>query len=220
MWSYGNMTLEHAREMLKDRVCSSCGKSFDVPFRSKYCSDSCYYKHKISRAYTIQYRYGISVSDYEEMLAGQGGACAICKKVPESETRLVVDHDHETTVVRGLLCSSCNLLVGHYESLRKEVDEYLSHPRQRDDCTQRGAWTMILRAVIYDQTETNHANPKHSFVWTEGEEAGVLIQHANMWIHPAYSLSMFMDVLHGLVRRRNDTIMVFYWTGVHWMDLD
>lgn len=79
---------------------------------------------------------------------------------------------------------------------------------------------MILRAVIYDQTETNHANPKHSFVWTEGEEAGVLIQHANMWIHPAYSLSMFMDVLHGLVRRRNDTIMVFYWTGAHWMDLD
>lgn len=64
-------------------------------------------------------QYGLTPAAYDSMLAGQGGVCAICR---QAETRidtrtgtafvLAVDHDHETRVVRGLLCNRCNRAVG------------------------------------------------------------------------------------------------------------
>lgn len=126
VWTYGNMTLEHAREMLRARVCAACGIEFNKAFKWKYCSNACYYKYKISRTYTLQYRYGLSEQDYEAMFTKQGGLCGVCKKPPETGTRFVVDHDHKTGRVRGLLCNTCNTTVGRYESLKKGIDEYLS----------------------------------------------------------------------------------------------
>lgn len=54
--------------------------------------------------------YGMSDEDYQSMLAGQRNSCAICL-VPATE-KLHVDHDHETTQVRGLLCGKCNTGLG------------------------------------------------------------------------------------------------------------
>ena len=49
-------------------------------------------------------RYGVGKKQWDVMLAGQGGSCALCAAQPE-----VVDHDHVTGDTRGLLCGSCNL---------------------------------------------------------------------------------------------------------------
>jgi hypothetical protein len=54
--------------------------------------------------------YGISQEQYEAMVARQGGLCAICNTKPDKT--LCVDHCHETGRVRGLLCSSCNSMLG------------------------------------------------------------------------------------------------------------
>jgi hypothetical protein len=58
--------------------------------------------------------YGISSEKYAQMLAAQEGGCAICGSPSRDRTggRLVVDHDHATGRVRGLLCSCCNLGIG------------------------------------------------------------------------------------------------------------
>jgi hypothetical protein len=52
--------------------------------------------------------YGISKDQYDSMYQSQNGACKICTK----KTKLVVDHDHKTGSVRGLLCSKCNQGIG------------------------------------------------------------------------------------------------------------
>jgi len=59
-----------------------------------------------------------SEEKYNKMLTEQNGLCAICNK-PEIRKRkngemhkLSVDHDHETGIVRGLLCNKCNHGIG------------------------------------------------------------------------------------------------------------
>jgi hypothetical protein len=58
--------------------------------------------------------YGIDLARYEAMLQEQGGGCKICGAVQADAIgrRLHVDHCHETGRVRGLLCYSCNKVLG------------------------------------------------------------------------------------------------------------
>ena len=48
------------------------------------------------------------LDDLPSIVACQDGVCGICGK----DKRLMVDHDHKTGKVRGLLCSSCNRGLG------------------------------------------------------------------------------------------------------------
>lgn len=58
-------------------------------------------------------KFRITVEQYEEMLAAQGGVCRICSGTERDEFRLLaVDHDHVTGKVRGLLCTKCNVAIG------------------------------------------------------------------------------------------------------------
>jgi hypothetical protein len=66
----------------------------------------------------LQRFYGITVEEYDILLEAQGGVCAICRKPPtmvirgDTVARLAVDHDHASGRVRGLLCGSCNQMLG------------------------------------------------------------------------------------------------------------
>lgn len=82
------------------------------PYRRKY-----YETHKDSllraaRKYHFRIEYGITIEEFDRMVSVQNGACAICGDVPE---RLRVDHDHSTGKIRGLLCHSCNIALGHFK---------------------------------------------------------------------------------------------------------
>jgi hypothetical protein len=91
-------------------------------------------KREYNRLYQVQYRdpqyhrryklkllYGLSLADYERMLAEQGNVCAICGLEDTALTRngtprLRVDHNHHTGRIRGLLCHLCNTRVGTIEA--------------------------------------------------------------------------------------------------------
>jgi hypothetical protein len=60
-------------------------------------------------------RYGITLDDYQRMHARQQGECAICERHETSVGPLVVDHDHDSGKVRGLLCHSCNRGLGQFK---------------------------------------------------------------------------------------------------------
>lgn len=86
------------------------------------------YNPEAGRRRWLRKKYGITVEQYDEMVAAQDGRCAICGDAPE---QLYVDHCHSTGVVRGLLCHGCNSGIGflrdHPEILTAAIG-YLSRP--------------------------------------------------------------------------------------------
>jgi hypothetical protein len=86
---------------------------------------------RVGRAAYLFGKYRITEDQFEQMSAAQGHKCAICL-CPSSKMfhkKLNVDHCHKTGVIRGLLCSSCNSLLGRIgddvAGVRK-VLEYMS----------------------------------------------------------------------------------------------
>ena len=90
------------------------------------------------RRHRLSYKYGLTEQAYDELVARQGGSCAIChqpeqRRRPDgSPTPLCVDHNHETGQVRGLLCARCNSVLGFIDNpmLHEAALRYL------DQCTR------------------------------------------------------------------------------------
>lgn len=61
----------------------------------------------------IKATYGIDMKVYDQLYEQQGGKCAICGS--NGETVLYVDHCHNNSNVRGLLCHSCNIGLGMFK---------------------------------------------------------------------------------------------------------
>ena len=64
-----------------------------------------------TREYHLRRRYGIGEKEFQELLAEQGGVCAICG-APDPQH---LDHDHRTGWVRGILCFNCNGGLGQFQ---------------------------------------------------------------------------------------------------------
>lgn len=67
----------------------------------------------------IMRKFGLTIKQYDNMLAKQNGVCAICQNVCNTGNALAVDHDHATGKIRSLLCKNCNTAIG---LLREDVE--------------------------------------------------------------------------------------------------
>jgi hypothetical protein len=90
------------------------------------------YANKNQRKRWLQTEYRITEDEYLRLYEEQQGCCAICKRPQEL---LHVDHCHETSVIRGLLCETCNRALGSFKDnvlFLKAAIEYLEKPRPLD----------------------------------------------------------------------------------------
>jgi len=116
-----NFTLsQHKRGRKK---CSPCQKKLNADYHRR--------NPKFIREYNLNYKYGISVKDFNLMLHNQDNKCAICKiDQCEINKNFCVDHCHSTKKVRGLLCSKCNISIGKFKddiNILKKAVKYLSN---------------------------------------------------------------------------------------------
>lgn len=89
---------------------------------------------------TIWERWRLTPADFDRMMAEQGGVCRICKLPPRHKSsrsdeiaRFHIDHDHETGQLRGLLCGTCNKMLGQAQddpAILRAGAEYLENSRR------------------------------------------------------------------------------------------
>ena len=127
--------------MIKGKKCKRCGEiqpvdEFTTNPKEKdglraECKDCV-------REYKWNYLYGLSADDMKALLASQNYNCAICGEGLGGwgKGNTNIDHCHESGVVRGLLCQSCNIGLGHFKddaSRLLAAIEYLNKKNDRKD---------------------------------------------------------------------------------------
>lgn len=70
-------------------------------------------KPRQAKSLALKNCHSITVKTYERLSRDQNNACWICFK---EDITLVVDHNHTTGKIRGLLCDNCNLGIGNLKS--------------------------------------------------------------------------------------------------------
>lgn len=92
------------------------------------------------RGRQLERNYGVDLATYKALVAEQGGVCAICGKAPSGKRpALAVDHDHTTGEVRGLLCRSCNVALGHFRDDERRLKAAVRYLETHEKRTRRKA---------------------------------------------------------------------------------
>ena len=87
--------------------------------------------YRLNRADSARFtRYGLTSDQYDTLLLTQGGTCLWCgdalgEQGKRGDDNPVVDHDHATGKVRGILHSGCNRRMGVIESGVPQLTSYL-----------------------------------------------------------------------------------------------
>jgi hypothetical protein len=76
-------------------------------------------------------KYGLTLQTFNNLFAQQNYQCAGCKTREPGDRGWVVDHDHKTKKVRGILCHHCNTILGHAKD-RQETLIFLVTYLQND----------------------------------------------------------------------------------------
>lgn len=75
------------------------------------------HKERVSKLKSL---YSLTSDEAEFVILNRVGPCEICGK----DAKRHLDHDHETGLVRGFLCSGCNRALGYLEN-----DEWVTKAR-------------------------------------------------------------------------------------------
>lgn len=115
-----------------DKPCRRCGKMFSPKAPSElYCSDKC--KDEAISSRYLEKTYGITIDEYNTLLEEQDNRCAICggegflMDNDRHKVKLVVDHDHNTGVIRGLLCHNCNRAIGLFHDNVNDLESAIKY---------------------------------------------------------------------------------------------
>jgi len=85
----------------------------------------------------FKHKYNITLKEYNEMLLYQNYKCMICNTHQKDLTKkLSVDHCHITGIIRGLLCTNCNVGLGLLQDNAEVIKNALKYLRKTQPNTK------------------------------------------------------------------------------------
>lgn len=138
MRDYRAKNRDRQREWHRQWQANNPGRlqAYRKAYHAKRLSDDLAGVRAEQRAAWLAHRYGLTPGEYAEMVATQKNRCAICGDEPVDGQALHIDHDHESGIVRGLLCGHCNRAIGLFRDnpdVLETAAAYLRHFEVRDD---------------------------------------------------------------------------------------
>ena len=129
------------------KICTTCGVEKDInqfyfrggnysPNSRKSKCKECDKKRVAENYDPIKYQeqhlkrsYGITLNEYNQMLADQNHKCITCGTTEPGgkHGKFMVDHSHITGKVRGLLCKSCNIALGEVKDNRQTLQKMIEY---------------------------------------------------------------------------------------------
>lgn len=117
----------------RGKICRACHQAKSLEWRKANPELICQYMKRSRakdpagnsrRALENHYKrkFGITIEQRDQMVADQGGMCAICERTKPTRRGWCVDHSHRTGRIRAILCAPCNSLIG----LARESTEVLA----------------------------------------------------------------------------------------------
>lgn len=91
--------------------CKECWKVGRRRAQKRYTRKHREKVRAVARNAHYKRNYGLTAEAIDRQSQAQNGRCAIC----DVSAPLVVDHDHATNRVRGLICRTCNSGLGHFK---------------------------------------------------------------------------------------------------------
>jgi hypothetical protein len=111
------------------KVCRNSDHTDWYKAHPKYHKDRYVKISKKERERHLLRKYNINQAGYDYLFSFQQGRCACCGK--QQERAFDVDHIHGTQIVRGLLCSNCNRMIGYARNNTNtliKASAYLNQP--------------------------------------------------------------------------------------------
>lgn len=100
---------EKAREYTRNKINTEEYKTQREKYRKSVMSTD---RYKLwSKTTHLRRTYDLTLDEYNSICEAQGGKCGICV-LPFVDDDKCVDHCHKTGKIRGLVCHSCNKLLG------------------------------------------------------------------------------------------------------------
>ena len=83
----------------------------------------------------IKYRYKTTVEEAAKLVELVKKNCQICGQAADwKKQRLCIDHDHRTGKVRGVICHSCNVTIGHVKERVEILHQMIRYLEQNNAC--------------------------------------------------------------------------------------
>jgi len=121
-------------------------------------------RHK-KRAKDLKRNFGISLHEYNLMLTEQKGKCACCG-IHQNELTInfAVDHDHDTGLIRGLLCGICNTAIGklgdNIEGLMRALNYLEKHELTKERKTNEHVVQVKPKPNVQVKVQRGHLQPQ------------------------------------------------------------
>ena len=91
--------------------------------RAREASRNHYHRNKHLRDWHQGVKYGLTKQEVLALYEASDGLCAICYK----ESARIIDHNHKTGQIRGVLCYACNTALAALEKGQEWIDSALAY---------------------------------------------------------------------------------------------